>query len=731
MGVPGTGGSRGSGDSHYDGVPGTATTYGGFRGRGVPGTATTYEDGPAEETEGRKVVAVPGIPAMTASRTITWEATDLSGMHSSSNSITIRKGDSLLLTASDGNKIDADGDGTFELTGGLGAEYPVMYDAPGEVIVTAKHGSNVVGSLLVIVVDVDLTSPIACQVGYRREKDVAITLPAYASQVGFAAAEPHLLDVSVKELTATGATLYLKPHHRGTPVVVARLGGATGPIIATKEIDEFTIWTTAQYAIAAIRQGCCGATAIGKATITMDPRVTDLTARMTMYSPGSTFEGGLAAIEFSTTDFVLEADGSGTYQYDIWLAPEFQNLCHDLTVVQEESPGETISITRGINGCVVTVTCPDCVARTQGGASVTLAVEESEATGCEYHIDLGLADAGTPCWEYMLVHDWHVDQCQMKAYNVTLKNDMPGADEVLRGKLYFSDTSFPVACCDIDIVDVNFSEPEARPGPLEATGHNQEIVDVTNNTDQTVTLKISKPVKAKLNGDQDQVDVAAGATFTLEVNGKVLSDADQDTMVEVIVGGETCGGMPVTVVRPKFFTESSGEDRNGRKLAIPGQPDLWKVQYQVNVAITVIDDWKKALRPLWATAQVQEFITSRYGEPPEESTPGWEAFPPPSTLSASGVVTDPVGFYHPPFDGPPLFGGGYTGTVAQQYLDDILHLPYSPLEVDQYLKVKKDGGWWVLGSVAERDIDGGWVPDEDENMIGVYNFAYDTEDVGP
>jgi hypothetical protein len=176
---------------------------------------------------------------------VTWLVTDLDGKSCSSDIIRIRKGDSLLVTAGEAGAgelaIDVDGDGTADLTGAAGSPVAVAYEAAGTYTTIARVGVEEAGSLTVVVVGADLTSPIACQVNFRREKDVTITPAECAAEVIFGSSTPAQLEASVKELTTSGATLYLKPRCRGTPVLTARLGGPTGPLLASREVDEFTL----------------------------------------------------------------------------------------------------------------------------------------------------------------------------------------------------------------------------------------------------------------------------------------------------------------------------------------------------------------------------------------------------------------------------------------------------------------------------------------------------------
>jgi hypothetical protein len=72
--------------------------------------------------------------------------------------------------------------------------------------------------------------------------------------------------VSVKELTSTGARLYVRALKRGTPVLTARLGSATGPILMHREIDEFTMDVPARWHVITFDVGGAG---IGTSPLTI------------------------------------------------------------------------------------------------------------------------------------------------------------------------------------------------------------------------------------------------------------------------------------------------------------------------------------------------------------------------------------------------------------------------------------------------------------------------------
>lgn len=178
----------------------------------------------------------------TANQTLTWVSTDLNGMQASSDEIRIRKGDSLLLTASGTGtllEIDADGDGTFESSGAPGDVFPSIYSTAGSYTAEAKVDDISVGTVTVTVVGVDLKSPVAAMLGTARPLEVYVEPAAQNVNAAFVAFDPNQNDISVTELTATGALLNLKSSKSGESFFCARLDGESGPIIDVSTILGF------------------------------------------------------------------------------------------------------------------------------------------------------------------------------------------------------------------------------------------------------------------------------------------------------------------------------------------------------------------------------------------------------------------------------------------------------------------------------------------------------------
>ena len=251
------------------------------------------------------VTASDGTNNTNATQSLTWQTTDLNGKHSSTDSVKIRKNDSLLLTASGAGSvltIDANGDGTVDFTGAPGQTFAFQYSTPGTYTATASIDGTPVGTLLVIVIGVDLTQPIACEVTYQRSKTIAIAPAAQAASVSFTSSDAGVLNVSAAGATANGEIVLLQPLSRGNLVMIARLGNNTGPIIGAERINEFTL------DLPAMKNAIINSdTNIGSTPVIMRPYVANVIFNFNMFAHTATFAGGATTWTVNTSD----TDGSG------------------------------------------------------------------------------------------------------------------------------------------------------------------------------------------------------------------------------------------------------------------------------------------------------------------------------------------------------------------------------------------------------------------------------------
>jgi hypothetical protein len=290
----------------------------------------------------------------TTAQNITWTATDLAGKSFSTDILRIRKGDSLLLTATGSGttlEIDGNGDDTYEHSGAPGDRFPTAYNTAGSFIVKAKIDSMEVGSLSVTVVSVNLRGPIACAVNFQREKDVDVSPASEAGNVTFSGNDAFWLTASLKQTTTAGATLYLKPLRRGAPILTARLNGATGPLLSKQAVDEYTLDVPARTGMIINDD-----TNIGSSKVVLRPFIPNVRVCFNMFASLSTFTGGTTSFSVNSSDaFEALVDPNtgetiGEYIFDVETPDEEDQYCFDVEIRQAASREVTVGVETGING---------------------------------------------------------------------------------------------------------------------------------------------------------------------------------------------------------------------------------------------------------------------------------------------------------------------------------------------------------------------------------------------
>jgi hypothetical protein len=259
---------------------------------------------------------------------LTWSATNLTGSNSWNTTIRVRRGDSLLLTATGAGsvlEIDGDGNGTFEHTGAPGAKFAQTYNNVGSLVAKAKIDGVEVGTITVSTLEVDLRGPIASEIGYSREKDVTVNPQSQIGNVVFTSEGTSAMDVSIKNYIATGATLHLKPLTRGAPALVARLETTVGLILAKQEVDEYTITSFAEPVYDRDEEGFGHMDFI----LHMEPKVPNLTVVVNFFVPTASILGQ-TLYTFSSS----ELDADGTWRAPLLLNPNEDMTCHTTTIRQ-------------------------------------------------------------------------------------------------------------------------------------------------------------------------------------------------------------------------------------------------------------------------------------------------------------------------------------------------------------------------------------------------------------
>lgn len=277
-----------------------------------------------------------------ASGSILWVPTDIAGKTFSNNQLLLRKGDSLLLSVSGvGNEpieIDANGDGITEYTGLSGDNFQYQFQTPGIFIVTGIKNGTLAGNVLVKVVDVNLEKPIACAVGFNRRKHVIVTPTQLRPEVIFDSSDSSLLDVqplgfAVDSIDGEVAAISLRAKRRGTPVLISRLGNGTGPIVAHREVDEFT--TTKETLIGGTFNAEDG---LGGAELLIHPFVPNIRFEFIMFAHTATFEDGSTTLSVNTSDIDPE---TGDPYFETLFDPISNEIVGRYTVKMHLPEGET------------------------------------------------------------------------------------------------------------------------------------------------------------------------------------------------------------------------------------------------------------------------------------------------------------------------------------------------------------------------------------------------------
>ena len=164
-------------------------------------------------------------PEAIVSGDVEWRALDLSSCDSASDSLSLKEGESILLTASGTGTellVDTDGDGVADLTGAPGDVFEATYSADGSYEVIATIDEVEVGSLMVDVVDVTLPKRIVARVGQPRDVEIGLSVGADSNMFTIVAADPNVMDVIPRWHVGGGMIVTIKVKQRGIPVLEVR-----------------------------------------------------------------------------------------------------------------------------------------------------------------------------------------------------------------------------------------------------------------------------------------------------------------------------------------------------------------------------------------------------------------------------------------------------------------------------------------------------------------------------
>jgi PA14 domain len=389
-------------------------------------------------------------------RAITWQPIRLEG----DKSRIIRVGDSLLLQAASAGawrSIRGSGVGTPEKACKAGDRFPVSFTQPGVYEFVAFNAAGTqVGSLVVNAMSTDFGANIACEVGFRREKEIKVLGGDFAF-LSFTSADPLLIDITPKGPSTEGGEIYLQPYRRGTPVIYARIGGPTGAILASKEIDEFTLANTA-------RPGGLvnDETSLTSATLTITPFIPDLWINFSMFAHLSTFKGGAKKFTINTSQalsslgeagFTISTDASGEaigqFKYTLEVPPGETKSCLQAIPQQINSPPKDVGFSTGYNGCWCRVSVEHIELKEGEAKPLDITVVQACPDGSRYDTSTtsgATADSPPPahgkvdCKIPGPVSGINVDCSTFKVYGHTVvKGSYPGKYTLSIGDAYWED----------------------------------------------------------------------------------------------------------------------------------------------------------------------------------------------------------------------------------------------------------------------------------------------------
>jgi hypothetical protein len=224
----------------------------------------------------------------------------------------------------------------------------VAFPNPGYYLVYAENMSGTTIAVgAITVVGADLRGPIACEVGFTRGKTIGVSDPAL---VTLATSHPEVVSVSSDTAGSTGERrLGLTCTGSGRASLVARLNGATGPIISAVPLNIFALDVKGRSGITVN-----AATSSGTDRLTMRPYVPGISYTLTMNAHHATFAGGAWTLSLASNSFTIVTDPEtnevyGYKDYDIELPQNEDTFCYRLRVFQQTDDLESLN-DQQING---------------------------------------------------------------------------------------------------------------------------------------------------------------------------------------------------------------------------------------------------------------------------------------------------------------------------------------------------------------------------------------------
>ena len=240
-----------------------------------------------------------------------WQTTDV--FESAGTTVTLRRGDSLLLTVCcDGAllELDTDGDGVYDVASTPSSEFPVAFDVTGSVAVTARIDGDATAVMPVLVIEAAVSTPIACQKDYKRQKDIGVFPAGASSRLVWVPADAESMYVTSGSSEGTSVGLVLQPLTTGTVVLQSRLGAVDGPILSESKVGAFEMRSDLLDYVKAVGSLEDG-TRLVETNVQIVPYLSGLDFHFHIFSVGATFLDSTIDMEISSDLF--EEDGSLLY----------------------------------------------------------------------------------------------------------------------------------------------------------------------------------------------------------------------------------------------------------------------------------------------------------------------------------------------------------------------------------------------------------------------------------
>lgn len=275
-------------------------------------------------------------PATAVAGTLAWSPTDLAV----DDHILLRVGDSLLLTAAGpGNTLEIDPDydsgGDFQAVhaGTPGDLFAHTFAEPGTHLLAARIDGQIVGTLEVTAVRVDLAGRAACQIGYTRTKDVAVE-GAAPDAVSLETTDPAILHVSTAETTEATVRLNVQPIVAGDAGILVRLADARGTVLAHAPVDAFRL-NLRENGGPRVLEVLPDDSYLVRSFCSITPHIPALDVVYHTHTAGITFIDSTREMTRSTDDYNL-VDGVGHDTVDlIWQGALGSHPCHSMQVFQD------------------------------------------------------------------------------------------------------------------------------------------------------------------------------------------------------------------------------------------------------------------------------------------------------------------------------------------------------------------------------------------------------------